>query len=286
MSKFQDVKANEKVFKGSNYADDYRKGRPKHPESLMEAILNFLRQGFTGDFDLAIDVGCGPGESTEILQPHFHQVLGLDYSSQMVENALQHNEFDNVDYKVSTAESMPMIADGSVVLVTAGRAIQYFDFDRFFKECQRILKPGGVVAFYSSDHTRFVIPDDPAKAEKLNARFTALRQVDTAGFWEGQIGIKQRKYVDIHVPFEDKLEIRDTSICLKSKTTFADFLQLFKSVPAFLKFAQDKGQDAWNQVLASFTTDFLGILEVPKDANYSDIELETCHDYFVIMGRK
>ena len=83
---------------------------------------------------------------------------------------------------------------------------------------------GGIVAFYSSDHARFVIPEDPVKAGKLNERFRKLREVDTKGFWEGQIGIKQRKYVDIKVPFDDTLEIRDDSITNQSQTTLADFL--------------------------------------------------------------
>ena len=70
-----------------------------------------------------------------------------------------------------------MIQDESVDLITAGRAIQYFDFDNFSKECKRILKPNGVVAFYSSDHTRFVIPDEPGKAAKLNERFRKVNKM-------------------------------------------------------------------------------------------------------------
>ena len=41
------------------------------------------------------------------------------------------------------------------------------------------------------------------QALKLNERLRKLREVETKGFWEGQIGIKQRKYVDISVPFND-----------------------------------------------------------------------------------
>ena len=68
-----------------------------------------------------------------------------------------------------------MLRDQSVVLVTAGRAIQYFDFEPFFEECKRILKPNGVVAFYSSDHTEFVISEAPEKAQKLNDRFKKVK---------------------------------------------------------------------------------------------------------------
>ena len=48
------------------------------------------------------------------------------------------------DFSISSAESMPMIEDNSVVLVTAGRAIQYFDFEKFFQDCNRILQPGQI----------------------------------------------------------------------------------------------------------------------------------------------
>jgi len=281
-----DSTKNKQVFEGDKYAEDYRKGRPKHPESLINAVLHFLRLKYKDELDLAVDVGCGPGESTEILQPHFRRILGLDYSQSMIENAKKHNLFSNVEYFISSAESMPMIEDNSVVLVTAGRAIQYFDFEKFFQDCNRILKPGGIVAFYSSDHTRFVIPEDPVKAGKLNKRFRKLHEVDTKGFWEGQIGIKQRKYVDIKVPFDDTFEIRDDSITNQSQTTLADFLQLFKSVPAFVKFSQVNGQETWKTLELNFINDFLDILQLPRNSDLSAIVLQTCHDYFVIMGRK
>ena len=39
----EDVKSNQAVFDGDKYAEDYRKGRPDHPKSLIDAILAFLR---------------------------------------------------------------------------------------------------------------------------------------------------------------------------------------------------------------------------------------------------
>ena len=76
-------------------------------------------------------------------------------------------------FRFGSAEDLP-VEDSSVNLITAGRAIQYFDFPKFFKECQRALAPGGIVAFYSSEHIKFVIDDDPAKAENLNKLFTKV----------------------------------------------------------------------------------------------------------------
>merc|ERR550539_1677916 len=104
----------------------------------------------------------------------------------MIDDANKNNQCSNIEYKFGTAEDLPF-EDSSVTLITAGRAIQYFDFPKFFAECKRVLVPGGIVAFYSSEHIKFVIDDDPEKAQQLNDLFTKLRLVDTKGFWEGQI---------------------------------------------------------------------------------------------------
>ena len=48
-----------------------------------------------------------------------------------------------------------MIEDNSVVLVTAGRAIQYFDFEKFFQDCNRILKPGGELQFCVKEEAKY-----------------------------------------------------------------------------------------------------------------------------------
>ena len=35
---------NKAVFAGNKYAEHYRKGRPTYPDSLMEAILKYLKE--------------------------------------------------------------------------------------------------------------------------------------------------------------------------------------------------------------------------------------------------
>ena len=65
-----------------------------------------------------------------------------------------------------------------------------------------------------------------------------------------------------------------------------DLLNLFLSVPAFLKFAKVKGEDTWKNVLNEFIKTFLEILELPEDTEPSSVKLKARHDYFVVMGRK
>lgn len=111
--------------------------------------------------------------------------------------------------------------------------------------------------------------------------------MDTKGFWEGQIGIKQRKYIDIKVPFDEVLEIRDDSMIFnKDSTSIETFLQLFTSVPAFVKYSQVHGREQWAQLERTFLENFLDILELPSDTDPSQVKLDTRHDYFLIMGRQ
>ena len=63
-------------------------------------------------------------------------------------------------------------------------------------------------------------------------------------------------------------------------------LNLFLSVPAFLKFAKVKGEETWNNILKEFIKNFLEILELPEDTDPNSIKLKARYDYFVVMGRK
>ena len=65
-----------------------------------------------------------------------------------------------------------------------------------------------------------------------------------------------------------------------------DLLNLFLSVPAFLKFAKVKGEDTWSSVLEAFVENFMKILELPPNTEPNSIKLKARHDYFVVMGRK
>lgn len=47
-----------------------------------------------------MDVGCGSGQSTEILSPYFRQVIGIDNSSDQLKHAQESiNKHKNVFYR-------------------------------------------------------------------------------------------------------------------------------------------------------------------------------------------
>ncbi|XP_042229775.1 putative methyltransferase DDB_G0268948 isoform X3 [Homarus americanus] len=136
-----------RFFEGAVHAASYAKFRPQPPASLIDRVLTFLKEKYQGPFTAAIDVGCGSGQSTHILSPHFTSVTGLDISQAQITEATKLGTGTNVFFKVSGAEKLPF-SECSLQLVTAGQACHWFDLPKFYEEVDRILVPGGVLALY------------------------------------------------------------------------------------------------------------------------------------------
>ena len=61
--------------------------------------MNFCFQGCDQSLRaLAVDVGCGSGQSTTILAPHFDKVVGLDISAAQIDEANKKEKPGNVEF--------------------------------------------------------------------------------------------------------------------------------------------------------------------------------------------
>ncbi|KAK3864556.1 hypothetical protein Pcinc_029767, partial [Petrolisthes cinctipes] len=137
----------QRFFEGATHAAVYAKFRPHPPTSLTARIMSFLKEKYTGSLTGATDVGCGSGQTTQILAPHFTNVTGLDISQEQINQANKLNNNPAISFKVSGAEKLPF-ANTSLQLVTAGQACHWFDMKKFYDEVDRVLVPGGVLALY------------------------------------------------------------------------------------------------------------------------------------------
>ena len=84
--------------------------------------------------DLDVD-RVGPGAA----QRRAVRVIGSDQSAAQLRHAIPH---PHVHYVQAYAEAMPLGAN-SVDLITVAQALHWFDFERFYAEAARILRPGG-----------------------------------------------------------------------------------------------------------------------------------------------
>jgi SAM-dependent methyltransferase len=124
----------------SALAARYASFRPHYPAALSGALAERCTR-----HDVAVDLGCGSGQLTTDLAPHFARVVGVDPSQPLLDAA---PTLANVEYRCAAAEATGLPA-ASADLVVAAQAAHWFDWPRFVAEVARIARPGALVALVS-----------------------------------------------------------------------------------------------------------------------------------------
>jgi len=90
----------------------------------------------------ALDIGTGTGSVARLVASRFPdtEVVGVDISERMIEEARRRTDSQHIRYDVADAERLPF-DDGSFDLVTLGNMIPFFD------ELARIVDSGGNLLF-------------------------------------------------------------------------------------------------------------------------------------------
>ena len=121
----------------STQASEYAQFRPEYPEEVIDWMLQFVQNR-----GLALDVATGSGQLAHKLSRSFELVYATDMSERQIMNA---KSVTNVIYQVEPAEKTGF-SDKKFDLVSVAQAIHWFDFDKFYAEVYRILKPDGIFA--------------------------------------------------------------------------------------------------------------------------------------------
>ena len=173
----------------------YARFRPEYPRELAAYLASAAPDG-----GLAVDVGCGNGQLTQLLAPYFNQVVGLDPSADQIANAVPNAR---IRYECAPAEQLPL-PDASASLVTAAQAAHWFDLPAFYREVRRIAVPGAVVALVSYGVLWLEGP--------LDRRFQAFYRDEIGPYWPPERKLVDTGYATIDFPFDEMappaLEIR------------------------------------------------------------------------------
>jgi ubiquinone/menaquinone biosynthesis C-methylase UbiE len=109
-----------------------------------------------------LDLGTGTGSVARLVAERFPdaEVVGVDLSERMIEEALVKTDGDHVRYIVADAQKLPF-EDGAFDLVTLGNMIPFFD------ELARVVAPGGRVlfAFSAGPDTPIYVATERLRAE-------------------------------------------------------------------------------------------------------------------------
>jgi ubiquinone/menaquinone biosynthesis C-methylase UbiE len=170
----------------SELASTYSKYRPTYPKKLFKYLASRCK-----GHSQAWDCGTGNGQAAISLAEYFDNVLATDASKEQLEQAAKHPK---IIYKNDSAEKVSL-ADKSTDLVTVAAAVHWFNFDKFYAEVKRVLKPDGIIAVWGY-HLFTISPE----IDNLLVKYYKEILHD---YWPERFHYVDTRYADLPFPFEE-----------------------------------------------------------------------------------
>ncbi len=136
----------------------------------------------------------------------------------------------NIEFRVARAEDSGLIS-GSADLITVAQAIHWFNIAAFFAEAGRVLKPGGVVAFWCYHNCSV----EPACDEVIAAIFDTVDD-----YWPPESDIVNNRYRDITMPF---VELPVPDLSMTTQWTAGNVLDYMRTWSASQRYMAENGND-------------------------------------------
>ncbi|KAF2516861.1 class I SAM-dependent methyltransferase [Flavobacterium salilacus subsp. salilacus] len=210
-------------------AKGYSIYRPHYPPDMINHILSFINNK-----GKALDVATGNGQVAAALAPFFTTVYGIDISATQLDNAVQR---ENIIYKEAKAEETGFNTN-EFDLITVAQAIHWFDFDAFYKEVYRILKPSGIIAVMGYGLFRTDVNTD-----KIINRFynTIIGE-----YWDAERKYVEEEYKTIPFPFDEIYT--DKSFTNAVLWTFEQLVGYLETWSAVQHYIRQKGSNPLNLI--------------------------------------
>lgn len=213
----------------SDQSKDYAKFRPHYPRELFDFLTSLTIQQTR-----AWDCGTGNGQVAVELANHFEQVYATDISENQIREAINK---PNITYDIVSAENTAF-PDNYFDLITVAQAIHWFDFEKFYKEVSRLLKPAGIFAVIGYPLLQ-VNPDVDMVIHEFYE--SALH-----GYWD-----PERKYLDENyetIPFPFK-RLSTPAFKMETSWTLTDLTGFLNTWSAVQHYIRKKGKNPVNDVL-------------------------------------
>lgn len=212
----------------SKQSEQYAQYRPQYPEEIYAYLASVAPA-----HSFAWDCGTGNGQAAVGLAKYFDRIYATDASAEQISLAYAH---DKVDYHVEPAEHVSL-ADFSVDLVTVAVAIHWFDFDQFYREVKRVLKPDGILAVWTYSLTEV----SPAIDSLIHRYYGEILN----GYWPERIRYLEERYETIPFPFE---EIAPPFFVMEINWNLIQFAGFLDSWSATQRYKAQKGHHPLEQI--------------------------------------
>lgn len=229
----------------SGHAADYAKFRPTYPDELYTYLFSLVAER-----NHAWDCGTGNGQVARELGKTFSEVYATDLSEQQLKEAPQ---IENITYKKQTAEES-FSPKGKFDLITVAQAVHWFDFDKFYENVKKVLKPEGRIAVFGYGLMQ--------TSGALNAVIQYFYKDVTGPYWDAERKYLDDRYETIPFPFKEeivpKLEIKTQW----SKSQMLQYLNTWSAVKHYvaakdsnpLELIKGKVDETWgNEEVRTFT---------------------------------
>uniref|UniRef100_A0A131YN59 Methyltransferase n=1 Tax=Rhipicephalus appendiculatus TaxID=34631 RepID=A0A131YN59_RHIAP len=260
-----------RCFVGGDLSAKYKLARPVVPPAMVADIVEYANETVSCKDGLCVDVGCGPGQSTELFCPHFRKVVGTDISETQIGIARAACTAKNVSFEVSNAESLPF-DDGTVALVSTVNALHWFRWDAFFAEVRRVLVDGGV---FCPSLFRLRAVAEPGLEDCLEE----FRYQEFKGYLTAQHDFWTYGYENTDVPFSD---VRKKDFVVNEMTTLSAVLACVRTW-SFVIRMEEKEPERARQVLERLETRIRSKLGKPGE---DDPEVQVAYRASYILCRK
>jgi len=190
---------------------------------------------------LVWDCGTGNGQAAISLAKYFARVYATDASAEQIAHAYSH---EKVEYHVENAEHVGL-ESASADLVTVAQAVHWFDFDKFYAEVKRVLRPNGVLALWT-----YGLPEI---SPQMDSAMGHLYFDVLAGFWPERIRYVEEQYHTLPFPFE---EFAPPVFAMETRWDRNQLMGFFDSWSGTQKYHQQKGhhplEEIWDEVVGDW----------------------------------
>ncbi|KAF2234880.1 S-adenosyl-L-methionine-dependent methyltransferase [Viridothelium virens] len=159
-----------------SYWDIYLDSRPTYSSAFYDLIYDYHTKAGNNRWNLAEDIGTGPGNAAAVFSKRFDKVHASDPGDTHVEVAKQRLARDGIAnvtvYKANgeTISQTGITSPGTADLLTVAEAIPLMDAPKALNSFSEVLAPGGTLAIWFYGRPIFVDPVSQSCATTKAAR--------------------------------------------------------------------------------------------------------------------
>lgn len=178
-----------------------------------QPAIDLVNRIHIGNPKKILDIGCGPGNSTQVLAQRFPNayILGIDKSSNMIETAKK--DYPNLEFKICDVDKDLSILDNDFDVVFSNACIQWIpNHNKLLKNMIGLLKPNGILAVqipmnYQEPIHKIIV--EVSSSEKWRSEF-----INPRNFYN----LTQSEYFDLLSEISSEFSMWQTTYCHKLKS--------------------------------------------------------------------